>query len=183
MMMPIVSMNKMAMNESVATTCCYRKVPTATVLYWEVLHGGWVGNGFVERTLTKAKYDGMASWTLSLGVDWDWIDDVVDSNVAKGSKTYEVITVGSVKRLYGPVGVDGTDPEIIESSVQSAFFNIFGDAVKATQDCDHSDMSKCKMKYLDQYYAIDQHFEATSSHTVNSGQKWNKAHDANQYSS
>ena len=47
MVMPVVTINKMAMNESVASTCCYRDVVTPTAVYWEVLHGGSIGSGFV----------------------------------------------------------------------------------------------------------------------------------------
>ncbi|MDR0928126.1 MAG: hypothetical protein LBM74_00240 [Oscillospiraceae bacterium] len=42
MLMPIVSMNKMAMNESVAATCCYRFISENAVIYQEILHGGYI---------------------------------------------------------------------------------------------------------------------------------------------
>lgn len=43
MIMPIVSRKKMAMNESICATCCYRTVVSPTNYYWDVLHGGYVG--------------------------------------------------------------------------------------------------------------------------------------------
>lgn len=183
MQMPSVSMNPMAMNESVATTCCFRKVPTASLMYWEVLHGGWIGNGFVEQAKWHDGLSSDAAWIRNIGLDLALADGKTWDDVSGEAEKYEVITVGGVKRVMVKLNA-----HVIDSSVQSAALIALGVGggdpfVSVTQDCNHTDYSTCKMKYLDQYYAADQHFEATSSHDVKAGQKWNAAHDARQYSS
>lgn len=183
MKMPIVSMNRMAMNESVATTCCYRKVPTATVLYWEVLHGGWVGNGFVEQALWRDSLGSGATWTRNVGLDFTTADGVGWDTVTEVAAKYEIVTISDVRRLWDIEAGEVYDNGDGGTSVQSGMRTILSDYITIQQDCSHTDLSTCKMKYLDQYYATDQHFESTSSHDVATGQSWNKAHDARQYSS
>ncbi|HIQ62050.1 MAG TPA: hypothetical protein IAA66_00510, partial [Candidatus Avichristensenella intestinipullorum] len=46
MLMPIVSMNKMSMNESVAASCCWRYVLGVHEQYPEILHGGKIGTTY-----------------------------------------------------------------------------------------------------------------------------------------
>lgn len=183
MQKPVVLLYQCAMNESVATTCCYRQVPTATVLYWEVLHGGWVGNGFVEQLRWHDELTTGAAWIRHTGVDLTLAEGKTWAQVSERAEQYEVVLMNQVKKM-----VHKQNYVAYEGSIQSGMQLIMevgsgNDLIKVVQDCGHSDLTRCKMKYLDQCYADNQHFEATSSHDVKGDQSWKKAHDARQYSS
>ena len=71
MLMPIVSMNKMSMNESVAASCCWRYVLGVHEQYPEILHGGKIGTTYEVKLQLKGDYvaNGVASGWLSQGYD------------------------------------------------------------------------------------------------------------------
>jgi hypothetical protein len=48
MLMPIISMSQMAMNESIAASCCYRVSLADAPVFQTTLHGGYVGGGAIE---------------------------------------------------------------------------------------------------------------------------------------
>lgn len=177
MKMPIVSMNKMAMNESVATTCCYRQVPTASVVYWEVLHGGWIGKGYVEKLNFSTGFTGLDGKNIMKAL-YDFKGASVTT--LAGTSVEKVAYNGNAEQWYfWPEGFP-TDTDPVKPSYDVYDFGKFlGASVISckhdTQDCIYKEYA---IELVDNY-----HFDATSAHGGIT--KWAQGHSVagGQYSS
>ncbi len=174
MLMPIVSMNKMAMNESVAATCCYRQVASPTNVYWEVLNGGWIGSGYVDVRARKS--ESLKAWEVFNFDLKGWLNTDGSINAAPavstvvnpdGTTTYGVVWGGSVITL-------------------DAFFtpSVSGQSTFTRGGyCDHKVTGTNVCAYYDQspQYKSNYHFEAKSKHAELSS--WATPHAANPFNS
>ena len=158
MLMPIVSMNKMSMNESVAASCCWRYVLGVHEQYPEILHGGKIGTTYEVILQLKGDYvtNGVASGWLSQGYD-------VTPDLAWQSISYNPDT----KQWYRPgdnwiVNATNVAPYVVKSS------------------CPHDDGSCSYYKEVDNYQQ-NMHIGATSAHA--NKKNWAEPHKAEQYSS
>lgn len=181
MMMPIVSMNKMAMNESVATTCCYRQVPTPTAVYWEVLNGGWIGSGYKDTLQWRDGYEhlediNMSAW-LNLGYDLKGdAADVVDF------MTNNTLVYGAVNATAEPkYWINSVSQLMPNMSLGTQIANVSGGKTLLGDVCDH-DGTNCNYRVLAAVYSENQHFESTSKHDTGKA-NWQNPHDATQFSS
>ena len=158
MLMPIVSMNKMSMNESVAASCCWRYVLGVHEQYPEILHGGKIGTTYEVKLQLKGDYiaKGVASGWLSQGYD-------VEPSLAKHSISYNP----DDKVWYRP-----SDSWIVNATNVAPF------VVKSS--CPHNDGS-CSYYEEVPTYSQDMHIGATSAHGTE--KKWDEPHKAVQYSS
>ena len=158
MLMPIVSMNKMSMNESVAASCCWRYVLGVHEQYPEILHGGKIGTTYEVKLTLKGDYvaKGVASGWLSQGYD-------VEPSLAKKHISYNP----DDKVWYRP------DDDWIVNATNVAPF-----VVKPS--CPHNDGS-CSYYQEVPVYQQDMHIGATSAHGTE--KKWDEPHKAVQYSS
>lgn len=181
MLMPIVSMNKMAMNESVATTCCYREVATPTAMYWEVLNGGWIGSGYVDGATRNSAYQYLnKSW---LDYKYDVIftagpDPDVDmsASVRYESLLYPAGATTAVSNWY----VYGTDGLLL--GTMSEYLGGLGVPTRTDETCDHKTNSKCVYNTIGATFKENQHFESKTKHTTG-GTDWAKPHTADKFSS
>ncbi len=157
MLMPIVSMNKKSMNESVAASCCWRYVLGVHEQYPEILHGGKIGTTYEVKLQLKNKYKDLKSGWLALPYDVD-VDDA------------------RRKIYYDPARDDwfwksgGEDRYLKENP------NRF-EIVKSS--CPHNDGS-CSYYEEVPTYSQDMHIGATSAHVTDN---WAEPHKAVQYSS
>ncbi len=160
MLMPIVSMNKMSMNESVAASCCWRYVLGVHEQYPEILHGGKIGTTYEVKLQLKGDYavSGVKSGWLSL--DYDVIPGVAACAIS-----------------YDPdakVWRDATTRTAIDKATLASY----GQVVKSY--CPHNDGS-CSYYQEVPVYQQDMHIGATSAHA--NEKKWDEPHKAVQYSS
>ena len=180
MLMPIVSMNKMAMNESVATTCCYRQVATPTATYWEVLNGGWIGSGYVEELVKKSPYGSMdSSWfDFKYDIVGDGVGDKLKNNFVKYVSGATVGTdTSNPSGNWLVYGVDVTNPS---GDTLSGFLANMGLRTDAT--CDHKTNVNCVYRETKIAFKDNQHFESKTKHDKG-GSDWAKPHGAAQFSS
>ena len=157
MLMPIVSMNKMSMNESVAASCCWRYVLGVHEQYPEILHGGKIGTTYEVKLQLKEEYAGLKNGWLSL--DYDVIPGVAACAIS-----------------YDPdnkVWRDANDVAIDKATLAS-----YKQVVKSY--CTHDDGS-CSYYNEVPTYSQDMHIGATSAH--GNEKKWAEPHKAVQYSS
>ena len=154
MLMPIVSMNKMSMNESVAASCCWRYVLGVHEQYPEILHGGKIGTTYEVKLTLEEEYAGLKNGWLSLDYDVaaNWAIEPIyydpDNNLWKFASNDTVVQKENV------------------SVVKS--------------DCPHNDGS-CSYYEEVPTYSQDMHIGATSAH--GNEKKWDEPHKAVQYSS
>ena len=154
MLMPIVSMNKMSMNESVAASCCWRYVLGVHEQYPEILHGGKIGTTYEVKLQLKEDYAGLKNGWLSL-----------DYDVAPGwAKTRIYYDPDNNVWKYAS---DGTEMKKEEVKVVKSY-------------CPHNDGSCSYYKEVPTY-SQDMHIGATSAHGTE--KKWDEPHKAVQYSS
>ena len=172
MLKPIVSMNQMAMNESIATTCCYVWNGTSLLGSASLPHGGqlkagssttwYVWNG--DKTNATEMNSSWLSWQgghvnpayaglkLSTGVKGDWI-------------VYSHSNDGNWDTLYDANGN-------LKTNIATAGF------------CDHKNPETCKYFSRTNFSGKFTHTGATSAHyDMTSGNKWLADHTAVQYSS
>lgn len=166
MKMPIVSLNQMAMNESIAATCCFAIISGTYGHYEFVAGGGGVPepHGFVKKIL-HGGYLG----EYQAGPTWRLKEDVV---------AYTNNGFLQIKNDYGTdavaVYVDGT------WKLDGTFTPLTGGT-----GCTHIDKSKCM--YYDRYTPEaeqDMHINATAAHSwTNTGSTtgWDKPHKAAQF--
>ncbi len=182
MLMPIVSMNKMAMNESVAATCCYRQVPSPTNVYWEVLNGGWLGNGFKnDRSL---KHVSMKPW-LALGFDLKpkWsplsLNDVNSTNPLPGIAKF---TIDDQTEWWMTDDLGNNAGILLDTWLANGPDGNLDWG--RGPSCDHKSTGSNICAYYNQNaaYAYNQHFEAKSKHSTG-GDDWAFPHDAKQFNS
>ena len=160
MLMPIVSMNKMSMNESVAASCCWRYVLGVHEQYPEILHGGKIGTTYEVKLTLKGDYavSGVKSGWLALPYDVAVADAKLNISYNPGRDDWFW--------QYG-----GEDYYIKENP------NLL-DIVKSP--CPHNDGS-CSYYQEVPVYQQDMHIGATSAHA--NEKKWDEPHKAVQYSS
>ena len=158
MLMPIVSMNKMSMNESVAASCCWRYVLGVHEQYPEILHGGKIGTTYEVKLTLKNKYKDLKSGWLALPYDVGVSDAKLNISYNPGRDDWFW--------QYG-----GEDYYIKENP------NLL-DIVKSP--CPHNDGS-CSYYQEVPVYQQDMHIGATSAHA--NEKKWDEPHKAVQYSS
>ena len=153
MLMPIVSMNKMSMNESVAASCCWRYVLGVHEQYPEILHGGKIGTTYEVKLTLEEEYAGLKNGWLSLDYDVavNWAVETIyydpDNSLWRFAKDKTVVQKESVS--------------VVKSS------------------CPHNDGS-CSYYQEVPVYQQDMHIGATSAHVTNI---WAEPHKAVQYSS
>ena len=160
MLMPIVSMNKMSMNESVAASCCWRYVLGVHEQYPEILHGGKIGTTYEVKLQLKGDYavSGVKNGWLALPYDVGVSDAKLNISYNPGRDDWFW--------QYG-----GEDYYIKENP------NLL-DIVKSP--CPHNDGS-CSYYQEVPVYQQDMHIGATSAH--GNEKKWDEPHKAVQYSS
>ena len=160
MLMPIVSMNKMSMNESVAASCCWRYVLGVHEQYPEILHGGKIGTTYEVKLQLKGDYaaKGVASGWLALPYDVG-VDDA------------------KLNISYNP----GRDDWFWQFEGKDYYIKENPNLVKIVKpSCPHNDGS-CSYYNEVPTYSQDMHIGATSAH--GNEKKWDEPHKAVQYSS
>lgn len=180
MMMPIVSMNKMAMNESIAVTCCYREVATPTAVYWEVMNGGWIGSGYVNTTGWYDNFEAAVSGKVWQKYEWD-------INGAGGNDLNALIN--GVRPEYGDYTTFGGEAKtgwFVPDSVNGVGSMDAANATAANEgwtrgkSCTHVD-GTCNYRYDENAYAQNQHWNATTAHGGITA--WSAPHGAARYNS
>ena len=158
MLMPIVSMNKMSMNESVAASCCWRYVLGVHEQYPEILHGGKIGTTYEVKLKLKGDYavSGVKSGWLALPYD-----------VAVGDASRAIYYDANLDDWFWQ---DGGKVYLKDNP------NLL-DIVKSP--CPHNDGS-CSYYEEVPTYSQDMHIGATSAHVTDN---WADPHKAVQYSS
>ena len=158
MLMPIVSMNKMSMNESVAASCCWRYVLGVHEQYPEILHGGKIGTTYEVKLTLEEEYAGLKNGWLSL--EYDVIPGVAACAISydPDAKVWRDATTGA--------------------AIDKATLASYGQVVKSY--CPHNDGS-CSYYNEVPTYSQDMHIGATSAH--GNEKKWDEPHKAVQYSS
>ena len=159
MLMPIVSMNKMSMNESVAASCCWRYVLGVHEQYPEILHGGKIGTTYEVKLTLEEEYAGLKNGWLALPYD-------VTADYAVQPINYHPDEEGGVWKY--------TSGKVVKKSDLAAAEKL------ARSSCDHSDAG-CSYYYDVPTYSQDMHIGATSAHA--NLKAWAEPHKAVQYSS
>ena len=159
MLMPIVSMNKMSMNESVAASCCWRYVLGVHEQYPEILHGGKIGTTYEVKLTLKNKYKDLKSGWLALPYD-------VTADYAMKPINYYPDEEGGVWKYE--------NGNLVSKSALAEKGKL------ARSSCDHSDAG-CEYYSEVPTYSQDMHIGATSAH--GNEKKWDEPHKAVQYSS
>ena len=160
MLMPIVSMNKMSMNESVAASCCWRYVLGVHEQYPEILHGGKIGTTYEVVLTLESKYKDMKSGWLALPYD-------VTADYAMKPINYHPDEEGGVWK-YASSG------KVVKKSDRAAAEKL------ARSSCDHRDAG-CEYYSDLPTYSQDMHIGATSAPAHLTA--WAEPHKAEQYSS
>ena len=158
MLMPIVSMNKMSMNESVAASCCWRYVLGVHEQYPEILHGGKIGTTYEVKLQLKEEYAGLKNGWLSLNYDVVPERAALRIDYDPDAKVWRYATTGTA----------------IDKDTFAAMDWI------AKSPCPHNDGS-CSYYNEVPTYSQDMHIGATSAHGTE--KKWDEPHKAVQYSS
>jgi len=159
MIKPIVSMNKMAMNESVATSCCFAEIVTSNnKVVYDVLYGGYLGSDLRQEHV----------WNSAINKSWKLLPyDVVGLN---GASTISVTTDSDGKNVY-----------IVDNNLK------IGDWISATsgasqgKNCPHED-GYCSYITSDYILVDDQHIDSTGAH-FSGGDSWAKPHKAKKHNS
>ena len=161
MIKPIVSMNKMAMNESVATTCCFAEViASSNKLVWDVQHGGYLGTTYVDNSAWNNKYN--KSWKM-LSYDVTGSPDAFTLHLTKDADGKDVFTVA-----------DGTNAWGLADALAGSMLN-------KGAACTH-DGEGCFYYSGGIVIADNQHIDSTSKHTTG-GDDWAKPHKATKHNS
>lgn len=167
MQMPILAVHAMAMNESVAATCCYRQVVSSSNYYTEVLSGGVIESG----------PQNMAIWKEGVPQEWAWLDFDVDFSAYTGNtpvpyynnllKKWWVLYFNQSTIVYAsPIEELLNDPAI-PISVKN-------------QGCTHSDKTCLYITYKQENGSL--HVGATQAHEKG-GAGFAQTHTAMQFSS
>ena len=159
MLMPIVSMNKMSMNESVAASCCWRYVLGVHEQYPEILHGGKIGTTYEVVLTLESKYKDMKSGWLAIPYD-------VTADYAVKTINYYPDEEGGVWKYE--------NGNLVSKSALAEKGKL------ARSSCDHSDAG-CEYYSDVPTYSQDMHIGATSAHA--NLKAWAEPHKAVQYSS
>ena len=176
MLKPIVSMNQMAMNESIATTCCYVWNGTSILGSASLPHGGQL----------KAGSD--TTWYM-------WVDKA-RTKAVKLNKTWTTYTAGHITpEMAGFVRSTSVEGDVTAHDYyNNPSVNIIPIYTKATGEynkyfftegfCDHKNPETCPYFSRTNFSGSFTHTGATSAHyTYTSGNSWLADHTAVQYSS
>lgn len=172
MLMPIVSMNKMAMNESVAATCCYHEVASPTNVFWEVLHGGWIGAGYVD----------VLGWWSSSYKDWTALAYDV-KGVKNDNGTYNALPKIAKTTVPQADGTTLTQWDVYDPNlgwVELCDFFKLDNPFSQGALCTH-DSQECAYRFQEVQHLPNQHFQSTSAHKT--ADNWKVPHDAKQFNS
>lgn len=181
MQMPTISLARMAMCESVATSCCYRAVTTENATYWEVLSGGWVGNSYVNNITRRPEYETLHKSWLDYPYDILFAGSANPTEMRNPVANADVLLPGAESPtrdwyVYNPDGgLIGTLTEFLTQTPtrQPPF--------RATTPCNHTDGS-CAYFTADPTFVEGGHFDAERYHDTG-GNDWRKPHEAQQFSS
>ncbi len=168
MKMPIVRRHPMAMNESVAATCCYRMVPSPAAITFEVLNGGSIKSG-PEKIL---------QWNPSISPDWRQLDFDVDFTGYTGPKTVPIFN--SLRREWWVLFF--AEDRFTSAISMEGFLNAQNGQVAAKNyGCKH-DTKACL--YMAEVAAptTNNHVDATKDHFT-AGGDWRQPHTAQQFNS
>ena len=168
MLKPIVSMNQMAMNESIATTCCYVWNGTSLLGSASLPHGGQLvakssTTSYVQIDDTRYVLNG--TWYGYTGghVANPAIAGCVVTTATDGTAGYHDHTVGSA---FVPM-----KDAIVAGNIKDGY-------------CDHKNPATCPYFKETKFAGAFTHTGATSGHyTWTGGNTWLADHTAVQYSS
>ena len=164
MLKPVISMNKMSMNESIATTCCYVWNGNSLLGAATLPHGGKLvadakTDSFVQ--IENTRYPLNSTW-------WDY----TDGHAASGAAARSVVT----KTTDGKWGYhDYANP---------GTFTLMENGQVTKEFCDHKNPEICLYFKVTEYLGTFTHVGATSAHyNLTSGNEWLADHPAQQYMS
>ena len=170
MLKPIVSMNQMAMNESIATTCCYVWNGTSLLGSASLPHGGQLvaqskSTSYVQ--IKDTRYPLNNTW-------WGYTGGhVVESTAASCVITNSTDATDGVLGFHDHTGSNGfttMKQAIADKRVKEGF-------------CDHKNPETCPYFKVSTFNGFN-HVGATSAHyTYTGGHSWLQDHTAVQYSS
>ena len=172
MLKPIVSMNQMAMNESIATTCCYVWNGTSILGSASLPHGGQLVAG--SKTTSYVQID---NTRYALNGTW-WGYTGGHANTEWAAKN--VITSSTD-------GKGGTHDWTVKPNNDGTFTTMeqliaWGDVKEGY--CDHKNPETCPYFKVTNFNGSFTHTGATSAHyNLTGGNIWLADHDAVQYSS
>lgn len=164
MKMPVVAYRKMSMNESVASTCCFRVVVHPTNFYSEVLHGGTLEEG------------ALPAWISEIPREWAQLDFDVDFSGYTG----ETLIPFRNELLDGWWVLGVSDGAIVSAAPMDALLGDPGDGLKtANAGCAHG-TSACL------YFTDGEdgwlHKHSADAHMYG-GDNWKEPHEAMQFNS
>ena len=187
MLKPIVSMNQMAMNESIATTCCYVWNGTSLLGSASLPHGGQL------KANTKTGSYLALSDTSSAPLNSSWFN-FHQGHVNNAEYAGYYISKGLAKRIGEPV----VDP-IVKYDDWVVYRHNVGEEWEAIRDpattllksfitpigyCAHNGDANCPYYKVTSFADSFTHTGATSGHyTWTSGNSWLADHKAVQFSS
>ena len=157
MKMPVVSFAPMAMNESVCSTCCYRVTvaQSTTNYYWEVLHGGWIG----QRSTNQA------AWREEVDANWAEFPFDVDFSANEGMIAIPFFNQEK-NEWWVQYGVP--DDPMAEISLDEFISGDNAIAQKVNEDCFHMD-SQCLYIAVGAPPSYSEHIDSTSPHVTAAG--------------
>ena len=168
MLKPIVSMNQMAMNESIATTCCYVWNGTSLLGSASLPHGGQLvakSNTSSYVKIDNAYYPLNGTWYGYTG-----------GHVANSVAASDVVTTATDGTLGYHDHTVGTGFMSMKDAIAAGF-------VKEGY-CDHKNPATCPYFKETKFAGAFTHTGATSGHyTWTGGNSWLADHTAVQYSS
>ena len=171
MLKPIVSMNQMAMNESIATTCCYVWNGTSILGSASLPHGGQL-----KANSNSASYVQIGNTRYALNGTW-WGYTGGHANTEWAAKNVITTSIDSVSGAHD-WSVKGEDGGFTTMEDLIAW----GDVKKGY--CDHKNPETCPYFKVTSFAGTFTHTGATSAHyDMTSGNKWLADHTAVQYSS
>ena len=176
MLKPIVSMNQMAMNESIATTCCYVWNGTSILGSASLPHGGSLVAGS-----TTTSYVQIGDTRVKLNSSW-W--NYTAGHAAQPDTASQVITTSSDE-----TGTSGIHDWVVKNSTGNFWklSDLLGTQWVTKADggyCDHKNNPNCPYFKETKFDGTFTHTGATSGHyTWTSGNKWLADHPAVQFSS
>lgn len=162
---PVVTRRLMSMNESVASTCCYREVVTPSNHYQEVLHGGEIVSG--PKTVLE--------WSAPVSKAWAQIPGDIDFSGYQGASPVPVYHRGKNGwwvLLMGQRGITG--------ALSLEGFAAANNLPETNPGCLH-DTNTCV--YLQEVAAIVHDHEGSAQAHDTAPLSFEKAHPALQYSS
>ena len=168
MLKPIVSMNQMAMNESIATTCCYVWNGNSILGSASLPHGGQL-----KANSNSASYVQIGNTKYPLNSTWY---GYTGGHVVNGDTAQCVVTtaIDGTLGYHSHVGVNGFST--MKEGIAAGFIK--------EGYCDHKNPETCPYFKETKFAGSFTHTGATSAHyDMTSGNRWLADHTAVQYSS